>query len=119
MDPNYSFPTSPGRPLSQFSAERVNRENASPAGNHSRDSSIHEKIGRFESLGSQGFAAQVKASERKTNDAALKRAMLGREAAENEKNQAKEDAKVLQKQLREGKAREHKMAERMEEYMVR
>jgi hypothetical protein len=116
MDPNYKFP---GSPLLQISPERVNQQRnesgASPSigGGHSRDSSVYEKVAKFDSL-----ATQSKALERKANDAALKRAMVGREEAETEMRRYREEVRTLRKQVEEGYARERKVAERLETVMV-
>lgn len=79
----------------------------------SRDSSVHDKINQFNSL-----AMQSKQLERKTADAALKRAMLGREEAETEMRRYRDEAKQLRKQVEEGKERERKVGERLETVMV-
>lgn len=85
-----------------------------------RDSSVHEKINQFNSL-----AMQSKALERKTTDAALKRAMIGREEAEAEARRHREEVKKLQrqveevkKQLEESRNRERRVSERLEAVMV-
>jgi hypothetical protein len=126
MDPSYSFPSSPGTPLFQASPERVNQQwhshydMESPSGSihreskvHSRDSSVHDKVAAFNSLAFQG-----KQLERKTNDAALKRAMLGREEAESEMRRYREETRALRRQVDEGRAREIKVGERLETVMV-
>jgi hypothetical protein len=120
MDPNYKFPSSPGTPLFHVSPERVNQQRyesgASPSiggGGHSRDSSVHEKVAKFDSL-----ALQSKALERKANDAALKRAMVGREEAETEMRRYREEVRALRKQVEDGNARERKVGERLEAVMV-
>lgn len=79
-----------------------------------RDSSVHEKINQFNSL-----AMQSKQLERKTADAALKRAILGREEAEAEMRRYRDEAKILRKQVEEGKDRERRVGERLEAVMVR
>jgi hypothetical protein len=78
-----------------------------------RDSSVHEKISQFNTL-----AFQSKQLERKTADAALKRAMLGREEAEAEMRRYRDEARVLRKQIEEGKDRERRVGERLEAVMV-
>ena len=90
--PGSSAPGSP-TPLQSLSDDRLNqqRENMFSsvlgASNHgSRDSLVSDKISQFNSL-----AAQSKHLERKTADAALKRAMLGREEAEGEGREAEEE----------------------------
>jgi hypothetical protein len=80
---------------------------------HSRDSSVHDKVAAFNSM-----AFQTKQLERKTNDAALKRAMLGREEAESEMRRYREEVRVLKRHLEEGRDREQKVAERLETIMV-
>ncbi|KAK4225807.1 hypothetical protein QBC38DRAFT_482080 [Podospora fimiseda] len=77
-----------------------------------RDSSVHEKINQFNSL-----AVQSKQLERKTADAALKRAMLGREEAEAEMRRYRDEARSLRKLVEEGKERERKVGERLETVM--
>lgn len=117
------FPASPGTPLFQVSPERVNQQRydltKSPSldlgshSRHAREASVQEKAARFESLAFQG-----KQLERRTNDAALRRAMLGREEAENEMRRYRDEVKNLRKQLEEGAARERKVGERLEAVMV-
>lgn len=114
----------PGTPLHQVSPERVNQqkqwdlptsptgENGSKASKHSRDSSVNDKIAQFNSLAYQG-----KQLERKTNDAALKRAMVGREEAETEMRRYRDEARILRRQVEEGKERERKVGERLENVM--
>jgi hypothetical protein len=120
MEPNYKFPNSPGAPLFQATPERVNQQrkeqfNQSPSnGRHSRDSSVFEKVAKFDSL-----AQQSKALERKANDAALKRAMLGREEAESDMRRYREEVNALKQLLEEGRERERKVGERLETVMVR
>jgi len=125
MDQSFKFPASPGQPLFQVSLERVNQQrppsslyDESPAGNlhgrhDSHDSSVHEKVAAFNSLAFQG-----KQLERKANDAALKRAMLGREEAESEMRRFREDVRILKRKVEEGQERERKVSERLESVMV-
>lgn len=80
---------------------------------HSRESSVHEKVAAFNTLAFQG-----KQLERKTNDAALKRAMLGREEAESEMRRYRDDTRALRRQVEEGRLREIKVGERLESVMV-
>lgn len=116
-------------PLEPLSPERINKQMASasprtsnvsihtlmsPARNsHSRDSSVSDKISQFNTL-----AAQGKNHERKAQDAALKRAVLGREEAEAEVRRCKDEVRVLKKQIEDGKERERKVGERLETVMV-
>ena len=123
MDTSYKFPGSPGTPLYSVPPERVNQQrpqydSESPTASlkesrHARDSSVHEKVAAFNSL-----TFQSKQLERKTNDAALKRAMLGREEAESEMRRYRDDVRALRRQVEEGKERERKVGERLENVMV-
>ena len=74
---------------------------------------MHDKVAAFNSLAFQG-----KQLERKANDAALKRAMLGREEAESEMRRYREETRALRRQVDEGKEREHRVGERLENVMV-
>ncbi|KAK0634354.1 hypothetical protein B0T17DRAFT_586215 [Bombardia bombarda] len=112
----------PLRPLSHnqqrdtaalFASARRNRNVvASAAEDDARDSSVHEKITQFNTL-----AMQSKQLERKTADAALKRAMLGREEAETEMRRYRDEARLLKKHVEEGKERERRVGERLETVM--
>jgi hypothetical protein len=128
MDPTFKFPGSPGTPLFQVSPERVNQQRPSHShttsfdsstsptnqNRHTRESSIvQDKVAVFNSLAYQG-----KQLERKTNDAALKRAMLGREEAESEMRRYREETRGLRRQVEEGKERERRVGERLENVMV-
>lgn len=130
MDSSYKFPGSPGTPLFQVSPERVNQQRpismfdpdsdsaslhhlSESRGGHSRESSVHDKVAQFNSLAFQG-----KQLERKANDAALKRAMLGREEAESEMRRYRDETRSLRRQVEEGKERERKVGERLETVMV-
>lgn len=124
MDQAFKFPASPGTPLFPVSPERVNQQRqsqyeASPSssvhGRHARESSVHDKVAAFNQI-SMGF--QGKSAERKVADAALNRAMLGREEAESQMRRFKEDARLLKKQVDEGKEREKKVAIRLDTVMV-
>ncbi|KAF6825867.1 hypothetical protein CMUS01_09649 [Colletotrichum musicola] len=111
-------PSSPGGPLNPITPERANQRRdvrnlfPSPRGSEGRESSVHDKISQFNSL-----AMQSKTLERKTADAALKRAMLGREEAESEMRRYKDECKVLRVQLEKGKEREQRVSERLETVM--
>ncbi|KAI0162476.1 hypothetical protein BJ166DRAFT_578280 [Pestalotiopsis sp. NC0098] len=130
MDDVESLPGSPfdgasTTPLAPVTPDRVNQQrdsNVSPTrSGHHRDSSIHDKIQQFNSLssrfGPQTAANMTKQLERKTNDAALKRAMLGREEAESDMRRFREEARLLRKQIEEGKERERRVGERLETVM--
>jgi preprotein translocase subunit SecD len=118
--PNLSPMGSPGGPLQAATAERVNQQREresifSHLRGGSRDSSVHDKISQFNNL---SVSMQSKQLERKTADAALKRAMVGREEAESELRRYREENKALRKAVEEGKEREKKVGERLETLMV-
>ncbi|UPK89235.1 hypothetical protein LCI18_000170 [Fusarium solani-melongenae] len=117
--PNLSPMGSPGGPLQAATAERVNQQREresifSHLRGGSRDSSVHDKISQFNNL---SVSMQSKQLERKTADAALKRAMVGREEAESELRRYREENKTLRKAVEEGKEREKKVGERLETLM--
>lgn len=110
--------TGGGGPLDICSPDRVNQQRPQSAifaslRGDSRDSSVHDKISQFNSLAQQG-----KQLERKAADAALTRAMLGREEAETEMRRYRDEARALRRHIEEGKERERKVGQRMEEIMV-
>lgn len=122
MDHSPSLPGSPGGPLQAVTAERVNQQRESifahlrsESRGESRESSVHDKISQFNTL---SLSMQSKQLERKTADAALKRAMLGREEAESDMRRYKDEVKVLRKAIEEGKDRERRVGERLETLMV-
>lgn len=73
---------------------------------------MQNKVAQFNSLSKEAV------QRRKDNEAAMRRAVLGREEAENETRRLKEETTRLNKELEEGKARERKVAERIETVMV-
>ncbi|KAI6784286.1 uncharacterized protein J7T54_004832 [Emericellopsis cladophorae] len=106
MDDESSQPGSPvGRPLQAINANAQQRDSLS---------TVHDKISQFNSM---SIAMQSKQLERKTADAALKRAMIGREEAEVELRKCKEELKALRKAVDEGKERERRVGERLETVM--
>jgi hypothetical protein len=121
MDPTSSHSGSPGGiPLQPASNDRVNQQRDPPSLHSSlrhddgaRDSGVHDKIHQFNSM-----AMQSKQLERKTADAALKRAMLGREEAESDMRRYRDETRALRKQVEEGKERERRVGERLESVMV-
>jgi hypothetical protein len=125
MESPSRFPLSSGSPLHPISPERANQrplstfELESPLsqhggrGRHERDSSVQEKIAAFNSVAFQG-----KQLERKANDAALKRAMVGREEAESEMRRYRDETRALRRHIEEGKDRERKVGERLETVLV-
>ncbi|KAF7543042.1 hypothetical protein G7Z17_g11068 [Cylindrodendrum hubeiense] len=126
MSNSPSLPGSPGGPLQAITAERVNQQRESifshlRSESHdsrdsrdSRDSSVHDKISQFNNL---SVSLQSKQLERKTADAALKRAMLGREEAETEMRRYRDEVRAMQRAIEEGKDRERRVGERLETLM--
>lgn len=127
MDPIFKFPASPGTPLFPVSPERANRQQLpqspslpqisqfhhDPFIAHSRgDSDVQGKVAQFNNLSKEA------AQRRKDNDAAIKRAVLGREEAESETRRLKEQNRLLRQDVEEGRARERRVGERMEGVMV-
>ena len=126
MDPPYRFPASPGTPLFPVSPERANQQRqpqydfpnlpSLPDFNNLKaikaSSDVQGKVAQFNSLGKEA------AERRKAHDAALKRAMLGREEAEGETRRIREDVKTLRKEIAEGQDRERRVGERLEAVMV-
>ena len=122
MDAEPSHPGSPaGGPLQNLSPDKVNQQQTQ--GGHKRSdsrskdnsSSVHDKVSQFNNL---SLSSAGRSMERKTADAALKRAMLGREEAEAETRRLRDEIKALNKTLEEGKDRERKVGERLEAVMV-
>ncbi|KAL7798188.1 hypothetical protein V8C37DRAFT_418625 [Trichoderma ceciliae] len=121
-------PATTGGPLQMASPDRVNQRRetlfatlraqgaaaATAAAAGGRDSTVHDKISQFNNL---SMSMQSRQLERKTADAALKRAMLGREEAEAEMRRLKEEARVLRQDIEEGKERERRVGERLETVM--
>lgn len=100
-------------PLQAVSPERVNQQQGNVLSFDSSVASVTDKISQFNTL-----AMQSKQLERKTADAALKRAMLGREEAETEMRRYREEVRQLRKQVDEGRHREQRVSERLETVMV-
>ena len=70
------------------------------------------KVAQFNNLNKEA------AQRRKDNEAALRRAVLGREEAENETRKLREGHRALKQQLEEDKERERKVGLRLEVKMV-
>ncbi|KAI1206178.1 uncharacterized protein F4807DRAFT_440163 [Annulohypoxylon truncatum] len=127
-DHSSGLPGSPpgsATPLQPISSDRANQQRdpasvASARSDHQRDSDVHDKIRQFNNMthnGPAGAASMSRQLERKTADAALKRAMLGREEAEAEMRRYRDEARSLRKQIEESRARERKVGERLEDVM--
>lgn len=96
----------PAGPLQPASADRVNQ---------CRESSVHEKISQFNSLSTGMAGLQL---GRGSFDAALSRAMVGREEAEAQVRRLHDETKQLQSALQDGRERERRVGERLEAVMV-
>ncbi|KAL7911156.1 hypothetical protein GGI35DRAFT_446677 [Trichoderma velutinum] len=116
-------PATAGGPLQMASPDRVNQRRDNLFGTlraqgtsadslSSRDSTVHDKISQFNNM-----SMQARQQERKSADAALKRAMLGREEAEAEMRRIKDEARALRQEIEEGKERERRVGERLETVM--
>ena len=125
MDPVFRFPASPGTPLFPLSPERVNRQHLpqSPSlpsnlsepflnGHTKAPSDVQGKVAQFNNLSKEA------AQRRRDNEAAIQRAMLGREEAESETRRMKEEHKILRKEIEDGRGRERRVGERLEALMV-
>ena len=71
------------------------------------------KVAQFNNLSKEAI------QRRKDNEAALRRAVVGREEAESETKRLKEENKLLKKEMEEGRSRERRVGERVESVMVR
>lgn len=128
MDPKFAFPQTSGKPLLAVSPERANRQHLPPSpslpselarlrepfsAGHTRTSSeVQVKVAQFNNLSKEAI------QRRKDNEAALKRAIMGREEAESETRRLKEESRLLKKDLEEGRFKERKVCERLEELRV-
>ena len=103
------LPTSPSLP--SVSQTHNGHERFAPS--HSRGGSdVQNKVAAFNNLTKE--AAQRK----KDNEAALRRAILGREEAESETRRLKEENDALRRDIEESRGRERKVGERLESVMV-
>lgn len=128
MDPIFKFPASPGTPLFPVSPERANRQQLPQSPSlphlshlqddpfktlHSRgNSDVQGKVAQFNNLSKEA------AQRRKNNEAALRRAVLGREEAEGEARRLRDANDLLRQDVEEGVARERRVGERLEGVMV-
>ncbi|KAI0973014.1 hypothetical protein F4678DRAFT_427615 [Xylaria arbuscula] len=125
MEDAGTLAVSPGvdaTPLQPISPDRINHQDplaASLRSSAQRDSDVHDKIRQFNNLSHlhPSATSMSKQLERMTADAALKRAMIGREEAESEMRRYREESRVLRKQVEDGRERERKVGERLETVM--
>ena len=75
-------------------------------------SDVQGKVAQFNNLSKEA------AQRRKDSEAALKRAVLGREEAESETRRLREENRLLRQDVEEGRARERRVGERVEGIMV-
>lgn len=127
MDPAYTYVAAPGAPLHPVSPERANQQKRSrpeipPSPSLPNipgfaqalmSADVRSKVAQFNSLDTKDVTER-----RRGHEAALRRAVLGREEAENETKRAKEEIEELNHELEEYKRREEKVARRLERAMV-
>ncbi|KAI9730255.1 MAG: hypothetical protein M1834_006019 [Cirrosporium novae-zelandiae] len=122
MDPDVSLPPTPGLPLFPVSPERTNQQRlpqspSLPASladrlHHVRTTSdVQSKVAAFNNL------SRDVAERRRFNEAALKRAVVGREAAEEDLKRVKKDMDEWRHEAEERRIREKKIMERLETVM--
>lgn len=117
--PTYKFPASPGMPLFPVSPERMNAsshhhyyempDSPTHSPKHGRVSDVHGMVARFNSLDIKDHAEL-----RKKDEAALRRAQVGREEAEGEMRWMKAGLERLEGELRESKEQQSKIVEKLE-----
>lgn len=124
----FNFPPTPGMPLFSLSPERINaqRGNATPteglptslpefgSPKHARsNSAVEGMIARFGSLDVKDHV-----DLRKKDEAALRRAQMGREEAEGEARKLKDEARVAKKEAEDAKERERKTVKKLDVLLV-
>ncbi|KAI9789551.1 MAG: hypothetical protein M1816_005958 [Peltula sp. TS41687] len=126
MDPSHRYLPTPGAPLHPVSPERANQQKHSQRPEISispslpningyvqatmmSSSDVPGKVAQFNSLDGKDVMER-----RRVNDAALKRAVLGREEAESETRRVKEMVQTLTDELEVSKQREGKFVRRLE-----
>ena len=131
MDPIYRLPPSPGTPLFPISPNRqqlpLMQSPSLPtnvadhindpfySGLSSRASfGVQDKVAQFNNL-----TKENESPRHRERDAALRRAMLGREEAETEIRRLRDESRALRREVEEGKQREMKVGARLEAVMVR
>ena len=124
MEPTHGYPASPGTPLFPVSPERANQQKtaladpASPVApelkhaSHVRaGSDVQNKVAQFNTLSKD---AQ---DRKKSGEAALKRAIVGREEAESDLRRIRDEGRRARQEIEEGKSRERRVGERLEAVM--
>lgn len=106
-----------GSPLQAMTPDGVNRRdsNLSNMRMDGYESPVLDKISQYNNLNP---TPQSKQLERKTAEAAIKRALVGREEAEAEMKTLRDENKSMRKALDDAKVRERKVGERLETLMV-
>ncbi|KAI9820546.1 MAG: hypothetical protein M1832_003737 [Thelocarpon impressellum] len=120
---------SPGAPLQPVSPERANQQKAAATvtvategiPEDAREPERQRKRGDSDVQGKGTHAGtlskDVQQERKREREAALKRAMLGREEAEGEARRAREEADRAREEAEEGRARERRVGERLEAVM--
>ena len=80
---------------------------------NSKSTDVQSKVAQFNNISKEA------AQKRRDNEAALRRAVLGREEAENETKRLRDGQRALKLQLEEDRARERTVGLRLEVKMVR
>lgn len=113
-------PTRADSRLQPMSPERVNRLPQSPSLPNMDPfiaspiaNSVQGKVAQFNNLNKEA------SQKRKDNEAALKRAVLGREEAESETKRLKEENSMLRTKLEEARSRDQRVARKFETFSVR
>ncbi|KAI9675718.1 MAG: hypothetical protein M1817_001085 [Caeruleum heppii] len=132
MDPTVPFPATPGMALWEVSAERANIQKHpqstidaphSPCGpdmvtlshdqNQQPNLDVSGKVAKLDHLGGKEAAD----SRKQQAAAALRRAVVGREEAENDNRRMRELLEKLREEVEEGRNRERRVGERLESVM--
>lgn len=126
MEASMKCIASAGTPLQTVSPERANRQIVPQSPALAADPSVRLRDDPFTTSRNsdvlvkvQQFNNMSKEQKRKDNEAALRRAVVGREEAEDETKSLREDRERMKAEIDEGKSRERKVAQRLESVMVR
>ena len=104
-------PQSPSLPA--FASYPTGSPHSSPTYRR-KESDVQGMVARFNALGIEDHQEL-----RRRDEAALKRAQLGREQAEEDCQRLREETRGLRRGLEEGRERERRVAKRIESVMVR
>ena len=143
MDPDFRSPVSPGTPLFPLSSERANARKRPPPDSQQQTDSMTHQLSPSPSLSAlphllqnrgghlrgasdvQGKVAQFNglakeaAQRRKDSEAALRRAIVGREEAEAESKRLRDSNEILRREIEGGRGRERRVLEKSQTLEVR